>query len=31
MVLDGGIKGWATAGEEYIYWMDDYDVAVWSK
>jgi arsenical-resistance protein 2 len=31
MVLDSGIKGWATAGEEYISWMDDYDAAVWSK
>jgi arsenical-resistance protein 2 len=31
LVLDGGIKGWATAGAEYTEWMDEYDAAVWTK
>ncbi|KAK3933918.1 Rhodanese-like protein [Diplogelasinospora grovesii] len=31
LVLLEGIKGWATAGEEYVQWMDEYDEAVWHK
>ncbi|KAH8911205.1 Rhodanese-like protein [Coniochaeta sp. PMI_546] len=31
LVLLGGIQGWATAGEEYVKWMDEYDQAVWNK
>ncbi|KAG4437226.1 hypothetical protein IFR05_007280 [Cadophora sp. M221] len=27
--LEGGIKGWATAGEEYTKMMVEYNVAVW--
>ncbi|KAL6857298.1 hypothetical protein J3F83DRAFT_717928 [Trichoderma novae-zelandiae] len=31
LVLSGGIKGWAKAGEEYVSWMDEYDASgkVW--
>ena len=29
LVLLGGIKGWATAGGEYLHWMDEYDGTVW--
>ncbi|KAL4785414.1 Rhodanese-like domain-containing protein [Aspergillus varians] len=29
--LEGGIKGWVTAGEEYTALMDGYDGAVWEK
>ncbi|OIW32811.1 hypothetical protein CONLIGDRAFT_558176, partial [Coniochaeta ligniaria NRRL 30616] len=29
LVLLEGIKGWATAGEEYVQKMDEYDQAVW--
>jgi len=25
LVLLDGIKGWATAGEEYVQWMDEYE------
>ncbi|KAL1967000.1 hypothetical protein VTN77DRAFT_3524 [Rasamsonia byssochlamydoides] len=31
LVLEGGIKGWATAGEEYTELMDEYNAAVWSR
>lgn len=31
LVLLGGIQGWATAGEEYVKWMGEYDQAVWNK
>lgn len=31
LVLLGGIKGWVTAGGEYIQWVDEYDEAVWCK
>jgi arsenical-resistance protein 2 len=31
LVLLDGIKGWATAGEEYVQWMDEYDQAVWHQ
>ena len=27
--LEGGIKGWATAGEEYVKKMTEYDPSVW--
>lgn len=30
VVLQGGIKGWATAGDEFIEWMDEYDPCFWS-
>ena len=29
VILEGGIKGWATAGGEFVKWMDGYDEAVW--
>ncbi|KAH8742390.1 Rhodanese-like domain-containing protein [Diaporthe sp. PMI_573] len=29
LVLLEGIKGWATAGGEYLRWMDEYDERVW--
>ncbi|KAK7915292.1 arsenate reductase (Arc2) [Apiospora marii] len=29
VILKGGIKGWATAGDEFVKWMDGYDEAVW--
>ncbi|KAH9904974.1 Rhodanese-like domain-containing protein [Xylariomycetidae sp. FL2044] len=29
VILAGGIKGWATAGGEFVAWMDGYDGAVW--
>jgi arsenical-resistance protein 2 len=28
-VLEGGIKAWATAGKEYIEYMDGYETAAW--
>jgi arsenical-resistance protein 2 len=31
LVLVEGLKGWATAGPDYVQWMDEYDVNVWSK
>jgi arsenical-resistance protein 2 len=30
-VLVGGVKGWATAGADFVQWMDEYDAAVWAK
>jgi arsenical-resistance protein 2 len=30
LVLEGGVKGWASAGEEYVRLMDDNDAAVWA-
>jgi hypothetical protein len=30
VVLQGGIKGWATAGDEFVEWMDEYDSCFWS-
>lgn len=30
LVLEGGIKGWATAGAEYTALMDEYDASVWA-
>lgn len=29
LVLAQGVKGWATAGDEYIQWMTDYDAKAW--
>ncbi|KAK9371668.1 Rhodanese-like domain-containing protein [Lipomyces chichibuensis] len=29
LVLEGGIKGWATAGEEYTQLMDEYVESAW--
>ena len=31
LVLEGGIRGWATAGSEYTELMSEYDVSVWTK
>jgi len=28
-VLEGGVKGWATVGEEYVNMMDGYEATVW--
>ncbi|KAK9390161.1 Rhodanese-like domain-containing protein [Lipomyces mesembrius] len=30
LVLEGGIKGWAAAGEEYTQLMDEYDESAWN-
>lgn len=29
IILTGGIKGWATAGGEFVEYMDGYDESVW--
>lgn len=31
LILQGGIKGWAKAGEKFVGVMDEYDEAVWEK
>lgn len=31
LILVGGIKGWATAGGDFLEWMDGYDTATWSN
>ena len=31
LVLEGGIKGWACAGEKYVKLMDEYEAAIWEK
>ncbi|KAJ5840750.1 uncharacterized protein N7525_005938 [Penicillium rubens] len=31
LVLEGGIKGWATAGKDYTQLMDEYDELKWVK
>lgn len=31
LVLEGGIRGWATAGSEYTELMSEYDVSLWTK
>ncbi len=31
LILVNGIKGWATAGQEYTEWMDEYDESAWLK
>ena len=28
-ILEEGINGWATGGDEYVRMMDEYDAAVW--
>ena len=30
VILEGGVKGWATAGKQYVELMDAYDAAAWS-
>lgn len=30
LVLLDGVKGWATAGDEYVHSMIAYDASVWS-
>jgi arsenical-resistance protein 2 len=30
-ILEGGITGWANAGEEYVQWMDEYDEETWKR
>lgn len=30
LALAEGVKGWATAGDEYVQWMIEYDAKVWS-
>ncbi|KAH6866000.1 hypothetical protein AA0119_g12969 [Alternaria tenuissima] len=29
LALAEGVKGWATAGDEYVQWMIEYDAKVW--
>ncbi|KAJ5809989.1 Rhodanese-like domain-containing protein [Penicillium pulvis] len=31
LVLEGGIKGWAAAGEDYTRLMDEYDESKWTE
>lgn len=31
LVLEGGFKGWTTAGFGYTELMNEYDVSVWTK
>jgi hypothetical protein len=31
LVLEGGIKGWVGAGQDYVSQVDGYDEAVWKK
>jgi len=31
LFLEGGIKGWACAGENYVKLMDEYEPAYWDK
>ena len=31
LVLEGGIKGWVKAGDEYVACMDGYDASVWEN
>jgi arsenical-resistance protein 2 len=28
-VLEGGIKGWVAAGDEYVELTDGYDASIW--
>jgi arsenical-resistance protein 2 len=30
IALAEGVKGWATAGGEYVQWMTEYDAKVWA-
>lgn len=29
LILEGGIKGWVKAGEEYTEWMAEFDASKW--
>ena len=29
--LSEGIKGWATAGDDFVQWMDGYQADVWAN
>ena len=29
LILEGGVKGWATSGDEYVELMDAYDATAW--
>jgi arsenical-resistance protein 2 len=29
LILEGGVKGWATSGDEYVELMVAYDAAAW--
>ncbi|KAI0395041.1 Rhodanese-like protein [Xylariaceae sp. FL0594] len=29
LILLGGIKGWATAGDEFVSWMEEFDASYW--
>jgi hypothetical protein len=31
LVLEGGIKGWATAGPKYTDFMDEYEAQAWKE
>lgn len=31
LVLTEGVRGWATAGEEYTAFVDEYEKDVWEK
>lgn len=31
LVLEGGIKGWAAAGDDYTRLMDEYDELKWTE
>lgn len=31
MILEGGIKGWAKAGGDFVAHMDEYVEAVWEQ
>lgn len=31
LALEGGIKGWVGAGDEYTQLMDDYEESTWEK
>lgn len=31
MILEGGIKGWARGGEQYVEFMDEYDERAWHR
>ncbi|KIY02786.1 uncharacterized protein Z520_01251 [Fonsecaea multimorphosa CBS 102226] len=31
VILEGGIKGWVSGGEEYTRWMDGFEAEAWKK
>ena len=31
MILEGGIRGWATGGDEYVKEMEGYEERVWTE